>query len=112
MQGEIELLPCCEGSAVQVRGANDEWPWAIGKPAGPVARGCGLEDARVVLGAGDLAKDAAERAPQNVARESGGKVDGISRGEVEPARFKIERHFSISRTLVASSSVENGFCRK
>ena len=112
MQREIELLAWRDGSPIQRRGTNHEWARPIGKPAGPSARRCRLEDARVVLGAGDLAKDATERAPQNISGESSGKVHGIARGEVEPARFKIERHFSISRTLVASSSVENGFCKK
>jgi len=112
MDRKIDWLARRDGPLIQVRGTNDEWPWPIGKSAGPCARRCRLEDARVVFRRCGRAKDAAERASQNVSRESCGKMDGIARGEVQPALFKIERHFSISRTLVASSSVENGFCKK
>jgi hypothetical protein len=112
VQRKIEVLAWCDGSLIERRGTNHEWSRPIGKPAGPCARGCGLEDTRIVFGVRDGTKDAPERAPQDISGESGGKVDGIARGEMEPARFKIECHFSISRTLVASSSVENGFCKK
>jgi len=71
--------------AVQGRSADDEGPRPVGKTTGPGARGCWREDTRVIFRARDLAKDAPKRAPQNIPAEAGGKVNGIPRGQVEPA---------------------------
>src|SRR5579863_4627943 len=62
VQRKIEVLAWCDGSLIERRGTNHEWSRPIGKPAGPCARGCGLEDTRIVFGVRDGTKDAPERA--------------------------------------------------
>ena len=98
--------------AVQRRSANDERPRTIGQTARPFTGRCRLKDARVVFRARDLVEDGTERASNNISGLSPRETDRPARGKVKPASLQIECHFSISRTLVASSSVENGFCRK
>ena len=107
---QVDLKPkpflCMDGSSVQIRSAENEWPWLILKTAGSQSRAGRLKDAGVIArpvsgtlprpgttGRTDHAtKSVPERAAQDVAGLSRRENNRIERGEYEPERIEIERH--------------------
>ena len=92
MEIEVEGLAGGDGAAVEVGGAKDVGPGAVGEAAGTGVERLGLEEAGVGCGAGltEAEQGESEGAAEDVGGFAGGKADGVPRDKGEAERIEAE----------------------
>src|SRR5579863_1859293 len=101
-----------ESAACERRGTKCEWARPVPQPARPGALRRRLKNVGVILRARHFTQGHSQRAAYNISCHSGWKLNFTPRRQMKAALVQTKGHLSISRILVASSSVEKGFCRK